>query len=71
MSEALPSEALPSGAPTSERRALTRAQFEAAAKGLRHGTSGHLAFGCPQCSDPMKGLVEDSALLNGPAEVWN
>lgn len=49
------------------RRAITRAQFEA----MRHGTAQHVAFGCPQCSDPMAGKVPDEALIDGPADVWN
>ena len=49
------------------RRAITRAQFEAA----QHGTPGHVAFGCAQCVDPMRGKVPDDALIDGPAEVWN
>ncbi|QDV04746.1 hypothetical protein Poly30_02390 [Planctomycetes bacterium Poly30] len=51
-------------------QAVTRAQFEAAAKGRSHqGSGAHLVFNCPHCVDPMNGQVPEEALIDGPMQV--
>ncbi len=53
------------------RRAITRAQFEAAEKGEKHPRVGsHAWFNCPHCVDPLKGVIPDDALIDGPMPVW-
>lgn len=73
-----PSPAKAPGAPlvsekeVERRRAQTRAQFEAAARGERHQSAGpHSLFNCPHCTDPLKGQIPDEALIDGPMTLWN
>ncbi len=62
----------PSEAEVEVRRARTRAQFEAASRGERHSPGKpHRLVNCPHCVDPMKGLVPDESLIDGPMPVWN
>ena len=67
-----PAQAGPDQAELDRRRARVREQFEAASRGERHRAgSAHSPFNCPHCVDPLRGVIPDEALIDGPAAVWN
>ena len=53
------------------RKDRVREQFIDPVRARTHGTGGHMALDCPQCLDPMRAILPESAWLTGPADVWN